>query len=93
MRIISHLLVSVITLVIAAISPDVLAQDRQKIWKVGILWHAANLQEEMVMFGPFAEGMKELGYTEDRNVIYDHTYVDEDYSLFQKRAQELVDRR
>jgi hypothetical protein len=49
------------------------AQDASKIWKVGILWHAANLEEEMVMFGPFAEGMRELGYVEGRNVVFDHT--------------------
>jgi ABC-type uncharacterized transport system substrate-binding protein len=69
-----------------------LAQE-QKVWKVGILWHAANLAEEQVMFGPFSEGMRELGYVEGRNVIYYHTFVDEKYELFQARAQELVDRR
>jgi len=45
------------------------------------------------MFGPFSEGMRELGYVEGRNVIYDHTFVDEKYDLFRMRAQELVDRK
>jgi hypothetical protein len=31
-------------------SPGALAQEALKVWKVSILWHAANLQEEMVMF-------------------------------------------
>ena len=48
---------------------EVLAQE-QRVGKVGILWHAANLAEEQVMFGPFSDGMRELGYVEGRNVIY-----------------------
>ena len=65
--------------------------SQHKVPTVGILWHAANLEEEMVMFRPFSEGMRELGYGEGRNVIYDHTFVDENYDRFQARAQELVD--
>src|SRR5262245_21246805 len=75
--------------------PYAAAQDasRQQSRKVGILWHAANLAEEQVMFGPFSEGMRELGYVEGRNVIYDHTFVDENYDLFRARAQELISRK
>ena len=68
-------------------------KETGRVWKVGILWHAANLEEEQVMFGPFAEGLRELGYVEGRNVVFDHTYVDENYDRFQARAQELVDRK
>ena len=68
-------------------------QHTKKVWTVCILWHAANLEEEMVMFRPFSEGMRELGYVEGQNVVYDHTFVDENYDRFQARAQELVDRK
>jgi hypothetical protein len=34
--------------------------DNKRVWKIGILWHAANLEQEAVMFGPFAQGMREL---------------------------------
>lgn len=34
------------------------------------------------MFGPFAEGMRELGYAEGHNLILEHTFVDEKYELF-----------
>jgi len=74
-------------------SPQALSQDPRKVWKVGILWHAANLPEEQVMFGPFSEGMRDLGYVEGRNVIYDHTFVDENFDLFEARAQELINRK
>ena len=45
------------------------------------------------MFRPFSEGMRDLGYVEGRNVIDDHTFVDENYDRFQARAQESVDRK
>ena len=78
----------------AALAWPVAALAQQtRIWKVGILWHAANLSEEQVMFGPFSQGMRELGYVEGRNVVYDHTFVDEKYELFHSRAQELVSRQ
>lgn len=81
-----------VTLAIAASSPtsSPSAADDKKIWKVGILWHAANLEEEAVMFGPLTQGLRELGYVEGRNIVFEHTYVDEKYELFPARAQELL---
>jgi putative ABC transport system substrate-binding protein len=69
------------------------APDDKRIRKIGILWHAANLEEEAVMFGPLAEGLRELGYVEGRNAVFEHTFVDEKYELFPSRAQELLDRK
>jgi putative ABC transport system substrate-binding protein len=57
------------------------------------LWHAANLEEEAVMFGPFSRGMRELGYVEGHNLVLEHTFVDEKYELFQARAEELLNRK
>jgi putative ABC transport system substrate-binding protein len=74
-------------------SQHALSQGSRKVWTIGILWHAANLPEEQVMFGPFSEGMRDLGYVEGRNVVYDHTFVDENYDRFEARAQELIDRK
>jgi putative tryptophan/tyrosine transport system substrate-binding protein len=67
--------------------------DDKKVWKVGILWHAANLEEEAVMFGPFSQGMRELGYVEGKNLILEHTFVDEKYDFFSARAEELLSRK
>jgi ABC-type uncharacterized transport system substrate-binding protein len=84
-----------VALAIASISPasSAGAADDKKIWKVGILWHAANLEEEAVMFGPLAEGLRELGYVEGRNIVFQHTYVDEKYELFPSRTQELLNNK
>ena len=35
----------------------------------------------------------EAGALKGRNVIYDHTFVDENYDRFEARAQELIDRK
>src|ERR1700759_2551287 len=69
------------------------APDDKRIRKVGILWHAGNLEEEAGMFGPLAQGLRELGYVEGRNVAFEHTFVDEKYELFPSRAQDLLDRK
>ena len=74
-------------------SAAVAQKPPSKVWKVGILWHAANLQGEMVMYQPFADGMRELGYVEGLNVSFEHTFVDEKYERFPANAQELLDRK
>jgi putative ABC transport system substrate-binding protein len=81
-------------LIVASLASSVvLAQPAQKAWKVGILWHAANLHEEMAMYQPFADGLRGLGYTEGRNVSFYHTFADEKFDRFKANAQELVDQR
>lgn len=75
------------------LAPPANAADERKIWKVGILWHAGNLEEEAVMAGPLAQGLRELGYVEGRNLAFEHTFVDENYELFPARARELLDRK
>ena len=85
-----------VALAIASSSPASSANaapDEKRIWKVGILWHAANLEEEAVMFGPLSQGLRELGYVEGRNLVFEHTFVDEKYELFPSRAQELLNRK
>jgi len=47
----------------------------------------------MVMYRPFAEGMRDLGYVEGRDVNFYHTFVDEKYEPFPANAQGLVDQK
>jgi hypothetical protein len=94
MRKIPFNLVALLTCSLTVLSsPQALSQGSTKVWKVGVLWHASNLSEEQVMFGPFSEGMRDLGYVEGRNVVYDHTFVDENYARFEARAQELINHK
>ena len=86
-------LVTIAALALSLFAAPVDAADDRKVWKVGILWHAGNLEEEAVMAGPLTQGLRELGYVEGRNLILEHTFVDEKYDLFPARAQELLDRK
>lgn len=72
-------------------SSNAIAQETQRTWKVGTMWHAANAQGEGPMYQAFMGGMRDLGYVEGRNVIFDHTFADEDCARFQPNAQGLVE--
>jgi putative tryptophan/tyrosine transport system substrate-binding protein len=86
--------VALFLIAVATASPEAPAQRAPiKGWTVGILWHAANLEGEMVMYQPFADGMRALGYVEGHNVNFDHTFVDEKYERFPANAQQLIDRK
>jgi putative ABC transport system substrate-binding protein len=85
---------AIVALAVAALaSPTASSQDANRVWKVGILWHAAGPAEEEVFLRPFLEGMRELGYVEGRNLVLDQTYVDEHYERFPAKAEELVARK
>jgi putative tryptophan/tyrosine transport system substrate-binding protein len=73
-------------------SPADAAPDGKKVWKIGILWHAANLEQEAVMLDPFTQGMRELGYVQGQNLVLEHTFVDENFDRFESRAEELLRR-
>ena len=81
-----------LALIILAVScfTGVDAWSQERVWRIGILWHAANLEQEAAFFKPFADQLRHLGYVEGRNVVFDHTFVDENYDRFDARAAELV---
>jgi len=58
--------------------------------RVGILWHAANIEEETPYFQSLGEGLRQLGYVEDRNITLEHRFPDEKPELFTSMAAELV---
>src|SRR4030095_7100258 len=66
------------------------AQQPRKIPRIGILWHAANIEEETPYFGSLVEGFRELGYIAGRNIALDHRFPDEKPELFRSMAAELV---
>jgi len=69
------------------------AQSRQRIPRVGVLWHAANEQEERVPLGAFRQGLRELGYVEGQTIALENRYPNEQPERFVSLASELVDLR
>jgi ABC-type uncharacterized transport system substrate-binding protein len=66
------------------------AQQRSRISKVGVLWHAANAEEEGPLFKGLLEGFRTLGYVEGRNISLEHRFPNEIPERFKRMASELV---
>ena len=60
--------------------------------RVGILASTAQA-ENQIFENPFLAAMRELGWVEGRNIIYDRVYADDDVARLQALAAELVARK
>jgi len=77
----------------AALPVAGLAQSTKKVPVVGVLWHAANEQEEAPFLEPFRTTLHELGYTEGKNVALEQRFPAERPEFFLSMARDLVERR
>ncbi len=66
------------------------ALPENRVARVGILWHAANELEEAPFPTVLREGLRDLGYTEGKNVVLLNTFAAENYDLFKENAERLV---
>ncbi|MBR1157433.1 ABC transporter substrate-binding protein [Bradyrhizobium sp. JYMT SZCCT0428] len=58
--------------------------------RIGMLWHAANEEEEAVYLGAARRGLNDFGYVEGKNIILENRYPAENPDRFQSLAAELV---
>ncbi len=68
----------------------VLAQAPSRLPRIGVLWHAANEEEEAIYLGALRVGLREHGYIEGRNVVLENRYAAEQLDRFASLATELV---
>jgi putative tryptophan/tyrosine transport system substrate-binding protein len=66
------------------------AQEKRRIPKVGVLWHAASSEEEGALFPALVEGFRALGYIDGQNIILEHRFPNEMPERFKSMAAELV---
>ena len=66
------------------------AQQRGKIPRIGVLWHAASSEEEGPYFKGLIEGLRNLGYFDGLNIILEHRFPNETPDRFRSMAAELV---
>lgn len=62
----------------------------RRIPRVGVLWHAASIEEESPYFGTLIDGFKSLGYVDGRTITLEHRFPDEKPELFKSMAAELI---
>jgi len=67
-----------------------LAQQANKIPRIGVLWHAANAEEEGPYLEAVRQGFRDLGYVEGHTVTVEHRFPNEDPERFRSMAAELV---
>jgi len=67
------------------------AQQKGKIWRVGFLSpRHVDFVDSDVFYGPFRQGMRELGYVEGRNLVIEWRSADAKYERLPDLATELV---
>jgi putative ABC transport system substrate-binding protein len=66
------------------------AQNANRRPRVGVLWHAANAEEEGPYFKALLEGFAALGYVDGHTITLHHRFPNETPELFQRMAADLV---
>jgi len=66
-------------------------QQSGKTPRIGVLWHAANEQDEAVFLNPLRQGLNYLGYIEGKNIEVLNRFADEHYDRFDALAKDLID--
>jgi putative ABC transport system substrate-binding protein len=73
----------------AALPLAIRGQERRRVPKVGVLWHAADSDGEWPYYGCLLDGFQELGYTSGKIELI-HRFPNEKPEKFQSMAAELV---
>jgi putative tryptophan/tyrosine transport system substrate-binding protein len=66
-------------------------QTPKQIPVVGVLWHAADAEEEGVYLNVLRKAFNDLGYIEGKNIVLEHRFPAEQPEKFRMLARELVD--
>ena len=62
------------------------AQQKTRVPRIGVLWHAANEQEEAPFLNALREGLRDSGYIEGRTLILENRFAAEQYERFERNA-------
>jgi putative ABC transport system substrate-binding protein len=58
--------------------------------RLGMLWHAANAEEEKPYLDSFRQGLRDLGYVEGQTITLENRFPNEEPEKFRAMAAELV---
>lgn len=77
----------------AAIWPLAARSQPRKMPRVGVIWHAANADEEDVYLSVLTKTFADLGYVDGKNIQFEHRFADEMPARFRAIAKEFVEAR
>jgi len=66
------------------------AEPPAKTPRIGVMWHAANEEEEENYLSALKRGLRSVGYIDGRNIRIINTFADEHYQRYVSQAEELV---
>jgi putative ABC transport system substrate-binding protein len=66
------------------------AQEARRRPKIGVLWHAASVEEEGKCYTALVQSLRTLGYEHGRTAEIEHRFPAEQQERFERYAQELV---
>ncbi len=66
------------------------AQQPAKVPRIGVLWHAANAEQEGTNYKAIVKGFADIGYIDGKTVVLEHRFPNEQPTQFRSMAAELV---
>jgi putative ABC transport system substrate-binding protein len=66
------------------------AQGTAKVPRIGVLWHAASVEQETIYLGALRQGLGDFGYVDGKNIALDMRFPAEQYDRFFTLAAELA---
>src|SRR3954471_14935818 len=69
------------------------AQQPRKMYRIGVLWHGANAEEEAIYLAALRQGLDDFGYVEGQNVVLEMRFPAEQYEQFFVLAAELAEQK
>ena len=88
MRIGRTRLIAALVLALFSWSPSANAQQSAKVPRVAVL--SDESPALALFFEPFSQGLRELGYIEGRNIVFERRYAEGDTKVLPRLAAELV---
>src|SRR4051812_16874225 len=69
------------------------AQQSRKMYRIGVLWHGANAEEEAIYLAALRQGLDDFGYVEGQNIVLEMRFPAEEYERFFVLATELAQQK
>jgi putative tryptophan/tyrosine transport system substrate-binding protein len=66
------------------------AQQPRKMFRIGVLWHGANAEQEAIYLAALRQGLDDFGYVEGQNIVLEMRFPAEQHDRFFVLADELA---